>query len=101
MPESDRINEAIRVESLDLPPKPRVVRLAWELDEDSSGDDALEILVLFDDQTTDEEIEKAPIQEIKWKIIERLERHNVKLFPPFPYFVFARESEQEMLRGEQ
>jgi hypothetical protein len=91
---NDRINQALQPESLGLPPGPRVVRVDWELDEDSSGEESLEILVLFDPRTTDDDIRAAPIHEIKWRIVESLRRHSVT---QSPYFTFEREGERAAL----
>lgn len=88
----EQIDAALRLEALDLPPSPRIVGIDWEFYEDSSGDESLEIFVLLADETTDKEIENAPIHEIKRTIIDSLRDQKVKRFP---YFTFERKSEHE------
>jgi hypothetical protein len=88
--EAKQIEAALSLESLTLPPKPRVVDVKWDWYEDSEGETGLDIWVLLDDETTDREIETAPIHAIKDAIIESLERHRVAYFP---YFSFARRQE--------
>jgi hypothetical protein len=90
--QEERINAALRLDALDLPSNPRIAGIDWEFYEDSSGDESLEIFVLLADDTTDKEIEKAPIHAIKRQIIESLREQKVTLFP---YFTFRRESEHE------
>jgi hypothetical protein len=97
MTEDERIDKALELKSLNLPAKPKIVKLEWEPYEDSLGDEALELFVLFSDSTTDEEIEHAPIHEIEKKIMDRLAAHGVGLFP---YFWFLREREHHAARGE-
>jgi hypothetical protein len=77
---------------LKLPAKPRIVKVDWGYYEESTGDETLEVHVVFEDRTTDAEISNAPIFEIKRGIMDRLEQCHVDLFP---YFVFERESEHE------
>lgn len=92
MIDAQRIDEALQVGGLELPPSPRITKIDWDSFEDSDGEESLEICVVLEDQTTDEEIEQAPIHAIKRAIIGSLAEHGVVLFP---YFVFERESEHE------
>ena len=91
---TERINQALQPDALDLPSIPRVVKVEWGLDEDSSGEESLDIVVLLDSDTTDDDIRAAPIQEIKWRIMENLRRHGVT---QSPYFTFEREGERAAL----
>lgn len=91
---NERIDEALRLDRLNLPPKPRVVRLEWEPYEDWDGEESLKVWVILDDATTDEEILKGPIREIKDEIIGSLRQQQVQLFP---YIFFAGESEYQEL----
>ena len=89
--EERRIKSLLTLHSFDLPPL-KVVDYDCEIVEDSSGDVALEIVVVLDDSTTDEQIRHAPIHEIKNKIADRLIEEGVKYFP---YISFERVSEYE------
>ena len=90
MSDHGAIDAALSMDELKLPAGLRVVRVEWQLYEDSSGDDALKVWVVLDDRTTDREIERAPILAVKTQIINSLRRHGVTLFP---YFGYSRESE--------
>ena len=60
MDQSERIDEALRLDRLELPPKPKVKRLLWEPYEDWYGEESLKVWVILDDATTDDDIMKAP-----------------------------------------
>lgn len=96
--EAERIDEALRLETLDLPKKPRIVGLEWTYYEDTQGEDSLKVTVVLDDATTDRDIETAPIVEIKRAIMDSLHQQGIELFP---YFFFDRPSEREALRQEE
>lgn len=96
--EDERIDEALRLETLDLPKKPRIVGLEWAYYEDTQGEDSLKVTVILADSTTDSDILIAPIHEIKRAIMESLDRQGIELFP---YFFFERPSEREALRQEE
>lgn len=51
-----RVKTALRLKSLKLPPKPRVIALRAEDYTDWTGDDALRVWVTIDEKTTDEEL---------------------------------------------
>lgn len=97
MDEDDRICDALKLDSLCLPDSPRIVKLEWDFYEDSLGEESIEIDVVFDRSTTDQQIEEGPIHAIKGKIMESLAEHGVTLFP---YFTFMREDEYENSREE-
>jgi len=86
------IDKALQLESLELPPELHITKIDWERFEDSDGEESLEIYIVLDDKTSDEEIERAPIHAIKRTVVDSLARHDVALFP---YFSFERESEHE------
>ncbi|NLS91870.1 MAG: hypothetical protein GXX96_06775 [Planctomycetaceae bacterium] len=95
MVDTQSIDNALSLDSLNLPPIPRIVKIAWDWYEDSSNEESLEVFVVLDDATTDTQIERAPIHEIKRTIAGSLEKNGVRLFP---YFYFERESEHETPR---
>ena len=84
------IKKALDLRSLRLPRNPRVAWVDWEAVEDSSGEESLEVFVLFDDRTTDRELQSAPVNEIKSEMMKSLAEHGVELFP---YFTFLRKRE--------
>jgi hypothetical protein len=88
------IENALSLNELKFPESPRVVGLEWKIDEDWSGEDSLYIVVVLDDDTSDRDLEKAPIHKFKSTVIESLSKHGVKLFP---YIFFDRQSEHEAL----
>ena len=47
----DKINAALELERLILPPRPQVRRIVWQEYVDSIGDDALRVWVVLDDET--------------------------------------------------
>lgn len=88
--ERARITQLLRLDALNLPASLNVSDVDWEIVEDSSGEDSLEIVVVVDDDTTDEQIRKAPIHEIKNRIAESLISGGIQYFP---YILFERKSE--------
>ena len=96
--EQQCIQDALNLASLDLPDSPRIVKLDWDYYEDTSGEEAIEVTVVFDRSTTDKEIATGPIYEMKGTILDSLRKHNVTLFP---YFRYMREDEYEALRQER
>jgi hypothetical protein len=94
MTETERINVALDLQDLELPSRPRVTRLEWAPYEDSLGDEAVEVWVLLDADTRDEEIEGRWVSDVITKILHSLQRREVGLFP---YVRFAREGERESL----
>lgn len=92
MEQHEEIRNALELRAIDLPDSPRIVKLDWDYYEDSSGDEGIEIEVVFDAGTTDDQILQAPIHEIKRRILDSLREHEVTLFP---YFTFMREDEYD------
>jgi hypothetical protein len=92
MVDTQAIDKALQLNELTLPPGLRITDIVWDWFEDSDGEQTLEIIVVLDDETTDREIEQAPIHEIKRAIIDSLAEQGVSFFP---YFYFERESEHE------
>lgn len=91
MTETERIDKALELESLQLPPNPRVVRIEWEPFEDISGAEGLKLTVVLNEETTDKEIEKGGALPIERAIRDRLREMNVA---QFPYIWIMRENER-------
>ena len=92
MTETERIDEALNLKDIELPSGTHVTRLKWESVEDSTGDESVEVWVLLDDNTKDEEIEGEWVQHVRMKILDNFRRAKVAWFP---YVHFAREGEWE------
>jgi hypothetical protein len=89
---ADRINAALQLDQLDLPPKPRVVRLEWEPHESWTGEDSLKIWIIIADDTTDDELTGGAGLAVRSKIWDSLQRHKIDLFG---YTSIVKESEYE------
>jgi hypothetical protein len=77
----EKIQAALALEALPLPPSPRVEQIEAEYYVDSTGVDSLMIWVLLSDDTRDEEITGKNVMDIKAAIRESLLSHGVHLFP--------------------
>ncbi len=77
-----KVRSALRLKSLDLPPKPRVLSIEAEDYVDWTGDEALRVWVTIAEDTTDEELlnGKATIQ-LKNAIHDSLLSKGITLFP--------------------
>ena len=80
--DAKKVRSALRLKSLDLPPKPRVLSIEAEDYVDWTGDEALRVWVVIDEDTTDEELQngKAIIQ-LKMAIHDSLLSKGITLFP--------------------
>lgn len=86
-----RVNEALRLDVLDLPPKPRVLSIEATDYVDWSGDPALRILVTIAEDTTDEELMNGKaISQLRNAIHDSLLANGISLFP---YSNLAKPSE--------
>ena len=91
--DSEAIEQALgAIDVSELATKPRIVKLDWDSFLDSSGEETLEVFVVLDDATTDEEIENAPIDSIQQSIVDKLAESGIS---SSPYFVFEYEREHE------
>jgi hypothetical protein len=77
--------------TLNLPSSPKVVRIEVEDYVDSGGDDALRVYVIIRDGTRDEELTGESGLQMKRAIRERLQQHDV---PLFPYVMYRTESQR-------
>jgi hypothetical protein len=82
--------EAMNQESLKLPPKLPIVRWSVEDYEDSSGEQALRVLVVLDENVDIEKISGRDVGELKFAIYDALQRKGITLFP---YVFLAKQSE--------
>jgi hypothetical protein len=92
MPVDAKTRAALKLKNLKLPPKPRVLAIEAEDYVDWTGDDALRIWVVIDENTTDEEVQngKAIIQ-LKRAIHDSLLAKGITLFP---YMTLTKPSER-------
>jgi hypothetical protein len=81
MPVDEKIQAALALEALPLPPSPRVEQIEAEDYVDSTGIDSLMIWVLLSDDTRDEELTGRNVMDIKAAIRESLLSHGIRLFP--------------------
>lgn len=77
----EKTNEALDLKTLKLPPFPPVARIEWEEYEDSTGDDALRLLVVFAENTDVEKITGQQLGDLKRAIRDSLIAHGVEKFP--------------------
>lgn len=86
----DKINEALDLDRLNLPARPRVRRIVWHDYRDWAGDEALRIWALLDDRTPD--------RDRAWKRIHPIDRAIRKAIDDigeerFPYITFWTQAE--------
>ena len=91
------ISRALDLKSLRFPPDYHVVGVRWEPMEDSTGEESLDVSVLFDDNATDKQIGGSPASEISNAIRTNLEMKGVRLFP---YISFMRKREYDAIHGQ-
>lgn len=88
------IDEALRLEDLNLPARPRVLRIFWQPYVDWQGEDSLKVWVILDDATDDSELTGEWSQILKSGIHDRLRERGIT---QFAYISVARESEYREL----
>lgn len=90
--DAKKVRSALRLKSLDLPPKPRVLSIEAEDYVDWTGDEALRVWVTIAEDTTDEELQngKATIQ-LNRAIHDSLLSKGITLFP---YVTITKPSER-------
>jgi hypothetical protein len=86
------LSQAVSVESLrpKLPDRPKVIRVGARSYVDHTGEDAILVQVVLEDDTTDEELKSEQMEQIEAAIRSALEA-DVR----FPYFRFATVQEIE------
>jgi hypothetical protein len=98
MPVDTRVTEALRLDKLDLPPRPRVLAIEAEDHVDWTGDDALRVWVTIAEDTTDQELQNGrAISRLRNAIHDSLLAGGVTLFP---YITLTTPSER-FLNGDE
>jgi hypothetical protein len=89
---------ALRRKNLKLPPKPRVLAIEAEDYVDWTGDEALRILVVIDENTTDEELRNGKaILQLKRTIHDSLLNQGITLFP----YIFLSKPSERLVTDEE
>lgn len=82
MPVDTRVQDALRLESLNLPPRPRVIAIEAEDYVDYSGEEALRVWITIAEETTDEELRNGPATiQLKNAIRDSIRAKGITLFP--------------------
>ncbi|MFO0842981.1 MAG: hypothetical protein U0797_11395 [Gemmataceae bacterium] len=82
MPIDTRVQEALRLDGLNLPPAPRVIGIEAEEYVDWAGDDALRVWVTIAEDSTDAELQNGrAIIKLKGAIHDSLLAKGITLFP--------------------
>ena len=81
----DKINEALKLERLDLPSRPKVRRIIWQEYVDSIGDEALRVWVVLDDLTPARDRTWKRLKPIEEAVDEALLRIGEQRFPYIDY----------------
>jgi len=86
-----------------FPPEPKVVGMEHELIVDSTGDDAVEILVKLDEATPEDQWMPAWLEPIAKAIRESLRQDGIDLWPYMHFLTPSeeREAEAEMEEAER
>jgi len=79
MPVDQKIREALGLEKLKLPQNPRVVEVRVEDYVDTSGEDALRVLVILDEQVEVEKLTGGEVSALKTAIRNGLREQGVEL----------------------
>jgi hypothetical protein len=98
MPVDQKIQEALRLETLKLPPNPKVVEVRVEDYVDTSGEDALRVTVILDEQVEVEKVTGREVINLKTAIRDRLRQQGVELWP---YIWLAKQSELDKKDSEE
>jgi hypothetical protein len=99
MPVDTKTRAALRLQNLKLPPRPRVLELEGEDYVDWSGDAALRIWVVIDENTTDEELSNGQaILDLKRAIHGSLLNKGITLFP---HIFLTKPSERQATDKEE
>jgi|LakMenE18May11ns_1017448.scaffolds.fasta_scaffold8088248_1 hypothetical protein len=77
----EKTKEALDLKTLKLPPFPPVSEIQWEEYEDSTGDAALRLLVIFAKNTDVDSISGLQLGDLKRAIRDSLIAHGIEKFP--------------------
>lgn len=75
------MNGLLDPKKLPLPARPLVEKIDAEHYEDSSGEESLEIWVILDDATNDDDLTGENVVQVKSAIHQTLLAHGIRLFP--------------------
>jgi len=98
MPIVQKIREALQLSELKLPKNPKVVELQVEEYVDTSGEDALRVLVILDEGVKVEKLSGGDISNLKMAIRDRIRAQGVDLWP---YITLAKRSELDQDDAEE
>jgi hypothetical protein len=98
MPVVQKIREALRLSELKLPKNPQVVDVQVEEYVDTSGEDALRVLVILDEGVKVEKLSGDDISNLKMEIRRRIRAQGVDLWP---YIFLAKRSELDQGDSEE
>lgn len=93
----ERVQLALAKARHQFPPEPKVVGMEHELIIDSTGDDAVEILIKIDDATPEDQWMSAWLEPIAKTIREILRQEGIDLWP---YIHFLTPSEEKEAKAE-
>ncbi len=77
----EKTKDALDLKTLKLPPFPPVSKIEWEEYEDSTGDPALRLLVIFAENTDVDKITGEQVGNLKRAIRDSLIAHGISKFP--------------------
>jgi hypothetical protein len=89
--------EALRLDSLTLPPSLDVQEVRVEEHTNADGEDSLRVLVVIGETIDPAEVSGADVAELKWQIRERLRAQGISLFA---YIFLAKPSELQDHAGD-
>lgn len=89
MTDEAEMKEVLDPKKLALPSRPLIEEIELEHYEDSSGEESLEIWVILDDSTKDEDLTGENVMQVKSAIREALLSNQVRLFPYIRFIVRA------------
>jgi hypothetical protein len=78
---SERLHQVLEPRALDLPPQPHVTEIRCDAICDSLGDDALQVIVVLDGSTQDEDRSWERIEPVEGVIREALRDAGEERFP--------------------
>lgn len=87
----EQAREALKLKDLKLPPAPKVVGLEVEEYVDWTGDDALRVMAILDEDADVEHVSGRDVSDLKLAIHDRLLEQGIQLFP---YIILVKQSER-------
>lgn len=90
----DDAKRELTLDNLKLPNLPKIVRLEVNSYVDYHGEDALEVWLILDESTTEEQLNGEAVWAIQEAILDRIKLAGIELYP---YFRLAKQSELDEL----